>query len=197
MSHDVINYKFGKRFMLLNYLNKLEDKRRGQGKRYPLEYVILFSLLAIMCKANGYSEIARFIDIHLETLEEIFGIFWIKSPHKDTIKNILLSIEAKELENILIEYNHSLAKLDRKNNLNIIAIDGKTLRGSFENIKDKKALHMLEAFATGADLIIGHTEIDSKSNEIPAVQEFIKNSGLEGCLFTMDALHCQKKLLAL
>lgn len=182
--------------MLLDYLNKLEDKRREQGKRYPLGYIILFSLLAIMCKANGYSEIARFIDVHLERLEGIFGIFWIKSPHKDTIKNILLSIEAKELENTLIKYNHMLAKLDKKNDLNIIAIDGKTLRGSFDNMKDKKALHMLEAFATGADLIIGHAEIDSKSNEIPAAQEFIRESGLDGCLFTMDALHCQKKLLA-
>lgn len=63
-------------------------------------------------------------------------------------------------------------------------------------MKDKKALHMLEAFATGVDLIIGHVEIDSKSNEIPAVQEFIRESGLDGCIFTMDALHCQKKLLA-
>lgn len=52
--------------MLLDYLNKLEDKRRGQAKRYPLGYIVLFSLLAIICNANGYSEIARFIDIHLE-----------------------------------------------------------------------------------------------------------------------------------
>lgn len=182
--------------MLLDYLNKLEDKRRGQGKRYPLGYIILFSLLAIMCKANGYSEIARFIDIHLEKLEEIFGIFWIKSPHKDTIRNIILSLDAIELENTLIEYNHALVKLDKKKDSNIIAIDGKTLRGSFDNIKDVKSLHMLEVFATGSDLIIGHSEIDSKSNEIPATQEFIKKSGFEGCLFTMDALHCQKKLLA-
>lgn len=182
--------------MLLDYLNKLEDKRRGQGKVYPFGYIILFSLLAIMCNANGYSEIARFIDAHLEKLEEIFGIFWVKSPHKDTIRNILLSIDATELDEILVEYNKAILKLDKTKKSNIIAIDGKTLRKSFDNMKDQKSLHMLEVFATESNLIIGHSEIDKKTNEIPAAQEFIAKSGLEGCLFTMDALHCQKKLSA-
>lgn len=183
--------------MLLDYLRKIQDKRRGQGKRYQLEYMILFSLLAIMCGSNGYEEIGRFIDVQLEKLEEIFGIFWVKSPHHDTVRNIILSLDEVELENVLFEYNQEIANLDKTKDLNVIAIDGKTLRGSFDNMKDKKALHMLEIFATGSDLILGHSEIDKKSNEIPAAQKFIKESGLEGCLFTIDALHCQKKLLAL
>lgn len=181
--------------MLLNNLNKIQDKRRGQGKRYSLGHIVLFSLLAIMCQANGYEEIARFIDVHLEKLEEIFGIYWVKSPHQGTVRNVLLSIDAKELENALNEYNKSIKRNTNKS-LNVIAIDGKTLRNSFDNMKDKKSLHMLEAFATGANLIVGHLETDAKSNEIPAAQEFIKESGLEGCIFTMDALHCQKKLSA-
>lgn len=182
--------------MLLDYLNKIQDKRRRQGKRYSLGHIILFSLLAIMCKSNGYEEIARFIDVHLEKLEELFGIFWVKSPHKGTIRNVLLSIDIKELDSALSEYNQAIAKLDKNKDLKIIAIDGKTLRGSFDHMKDKKSLHMLEIFATGVNLIIGHFEIDNKTNEIPAAQKFIKESGLEGCIFTMDALHCQKKLLA-
>ena len=82
MDHNVVNYKSEKRFMLLEYLNKLQDKRRGQGKRYQLGHVIIFSLLAIICNARGNSKIARFIDVHLERLEEIFGIYWVKSPHQ-------------------------------------------------------------------------------------------------------------------
>jgi hypothetical protein len=195
MSHAIIGYKLEERFMLLDYLNKLTDKRRGQGKQYPLKYIILFSLLAIMCKADGYSQIARFIDIHLEKLEEIFGIFWVKSPHKDTVRNVLLSIDPKELDNVIEEYNKTVVNCNKNRGSNIIALDGKTLRHSFDNMKDKKSLHMLEAFASGSNLIVGHLETDAKSNEIPAVQKFIKESGFEGSLFTMDALHCQKKLL--
>lgn len=182
--------------MLLDYLNKIEDKRRGQGKRYPLGYIILFSLLAIMCKADGYSQIARFIDVHLEKLEEMFNIFWIKSPHEGTIRNVLLSIDTIELEQILFEYTQNIAKQDKKKESKILAIDGKTLKNSYDNLKDKKSLHMLEIFASGSDLIVGHLEIDAKNNEIPAAQKFIKECGLNGCIFTMDALHCQKKLLA-
>lgn len=196
MGHDVIKYKSEEWFMLLEYLNKIQDKRRGQGKRYPLGHIILFSLLAIMSKSEGYEEIARFIDVNLEKLEEIFGIYWIKSPHKGTIRNVLLSIDAKELDNALCEYNQAMAKLDKNKDSTVIAIDGKTLRHSFDKMKDQKSLHMLEAFATGINLVVGHLETNAKSNEIPAAQQFIKESGIEGCIFTMDALHCQKKLLA-
>lgn len=182
--------------MLLDFLNKIEDKRRGQGKRYSLAHIVLFSLLAIMCKADGYKQIARFIDIHLEKLEEIFGIYWIKSPHEGTIRNILLSIDELDFEQVLFEYNQTIANIDKKKDSSILAIDGKTLKNSFNNMKDKKALHMLEVFAAGSDLIIAHLEVEAKSNEIPAAQKFIKESGLEGYIFTMDALHCQKKLLA-
>ena len=181
--------------MLLDYLNEIPDKRRAQGKQYQLGHIILFSLLAIMCKSNGYTDVALFIDEHLERLEETFGIYWIKSPHKDTIRNVLLSLEEAEVEKALFEYNQKIAKLDQKGDLKILALDGKTLRNSFNNMKDKKSLHMLEIFATGSNLLIGHVETEEKSNEIPAVQKFISESGLEGCLFTMDALHCQKKLL--
>ena len=183
--------------MLLDYLNKIPDKRRAQGKQYQLGHIVLFSLLAIMCKSNGYTEIARFIDINLERLEEVFGIYWVKSPHQDTIRNVLLSLEEAELEKALFEYNQKIAKLHKKGDLKILALDGKTLKNSFDNMKDKKSLHMLEIFATGSNLLIGKAETEEKSNEIPAIQKFIIESGLEGCIFTMDALHCQKKLLRL
>lgn len=183
--------------MLLDYLKEIPDKRRAEGKQYSLGYIVLFSLLAILCKSNGYTEIARFIDVHLERLEEAFGIYWVKSPHQDTVRNVLLSLEEADLEKALFKYNQKLAKLDEKGDLKILALDGKTLKNSFDNMKDKKSLHMLEVFATGSNLLIGHVETEQKSNEIPAVQRFIRESGLEGCLFTMDALHCQKKHLRL
>ena len=183
--------------MLLKYLNKIRDKRRGQGKQYSLGHIILFSLLAIMSKANGYADIGRFIDVHIEKLEEIFGIYWVKSPHKDTVRNILLGLEEEELERALFEYNQELSKQHDNKGLKILAIDGKALKNSFDNMKDKKSLHMLEIFATESNLIIAHLETEEKSNEIPAVQELIRELGLEGCIFTMDAMHCQKKLLRL
>ena len=75
-----------------------------------------------------------------------------------------------------------------------VAIDGKTLRGSFDAFNDRRAAHVLGAFATDGQIILGHMTIAEKSNEIPAAQEMIATLGLSGRLFTLDAMHTQKSL---
>src|SRR4051812_2561217 len=77
--------------------------------------------------------------------------------------------------------------------LKLLALDGKSLRGSFDALKDKKATQILSVFATDGRIILAHVEIDDKTNEIPVAQALIADLHLEGCLFTFDALHCQKK----
>ena len=75
-----------------------------------------------------------------------------------------------------------------------IALDGKTLRGSFDHMEDKKAAQVLSAFASQSAIVLAHSEIDVKSNEIPAAQQMIAELGLTGVVFTADALHCQKNI---
>ena len=75
-----------------------------------------------------------------------------------------------------------------------ISVDGKTLRGSFDAFNDRKAVHLLSAFAADEQIILGHLAIDEKSNEIPAAQALIAALGLEGRLYTLDAMHCQKNI---
>ena len=76
----------------------------------------------------------------------------------------------------------------------MVALDGKALRGSFDHFEDRKAAQVLSAFTVDGALILGHLEIEEKSNEIPAVQQLIKELTLTGCLITVDAMHCQKNL---
>jgi hypothetical protein len=71
---------------------------------------------------------------------------------------------------------------------------GKTLCGSFDAFHDRKAAHVLSAFATDGQIILGHLAISQKSNEIPAAQDMIATLGLSGRLFTLDAMHCQKNI---
>ena len=71
-----------------------------------------------------------------------------------------------------------------------IAIDGKTLRQSFDAFADRKAAHVLSAFAVDHQIILAHEVVDEKSNEIPAVQTLIATLGLRGRVFTLDAMHC-------
>jgi hypothetical protein len=76
-----------------------------------------------------------------------------------------------------------------------IAVDGKVLRGSFDSFEDKKAIQVLSFFDTLNGLILAHEIIDEKTNEIPVFQRLIKELGLGDVVYTLDALHCQKKLL--
>ena len=66
------------------------------------------------------------------------------------------------------------------------------LRGSFDHFADKKAIQILSAFASDSHIILAHEEIDTKTNEIPMAQKLMKELGISGCVFTLDALHCQK-----
>lgn len=76
----------------------------------------------------------------------------------------------------------------------VVAIDGKTLRGSFDAFHDRKAAHLLSAFAADGQIILGHLAVSQKSNEIPAAQDMIATIGLTGRPFTLDAMHCQKNI---
>ena len=95
--------------------------------------------------------------------------------------------------------SHAKSLADSKRNLKKkychISIDGKVVRGSFDHFEDQSAIQVLSAFLTCGKIIIAHEEIENhKTNEIPMAQKLIKELNLRGCLFTTDALHCQKKL---
>jgi hypothetical protein len=180
--------------MLLDYLNQVEDKRKGQGKQYHLGYILFFSLLAVLCGADSYPKIAEFIDDKFWQFDEIFNMGWVKPPEKSTIRKIFYTVNYEDLEDKFRKYFKEIAKLDKLSDASVLAADGKTLRGSFDHMKDQRATQIMSIFATNIDLIVAHSKIDSKTNEIPVLPELIKELGIENKIFTMDAMHCQKKL---
>jgi hypothetical protein len=181
--------------MLLEYLKEVKDVRDKHGLRYELEYIILFSIFAILSKATGYTDIARFIEEKFEELTDYYNLKWIKPPADTTIGEIIRNIDKASLEERFRKYTEEVLQNKKYKEYDCIAIDGKVLRGSFDNMDNQKPLNLLSTFSTNQDLIFAHFETDSKSNEIPAMQEFIETLGLSGKIFTIDAMHCQKKLL--
>lgn len=181
--------------MLLEYLKEVKDVRDGHGRRYELEYILLFSIFAILSRAKGYKDIARFIEEKFEELTDYYGLKWIKPPADTTIGEIIRNIDQESLEKQFRKYTDEVLQDKKYKEYDCIAIDGKVLKGSFDNIDNQKALNLLSTFSINQDLILAHFETDSKSNEIPAMQEFIEKLGLSNKIFTIDAMHCQKKLL--
>jgi hypothetical protein len=154
--------------------------------------------MALLCNAKSYRDISRFIRIKFESIKAELLLKWEKPPAYTTIRNIIRGIDAEELESAFRAFTQSMTHygLQPREGLLHIAVDGKTLRQSFDNFEDKKALQNLMFFDTEQSLILGHIAIEEKTNEIPAFQSLLSNLEIEGVVFSADALHCQKKLLS-
>ena len=179
---------------LLDLLAEIPDPRRAEGKLYQLPYVLLFSILAIVSGCNSYRGIITFIDVHRRRLNAIFALKWRRAPAHTAIRYILQGLDPAAVEAVFRRHAILLQAARATPGQGAIALDGKTLRGSFDNFRDRAAAQVLSAFATDTALVLAHVEIAEKSNEIPAAQALLAELGVPaGAIVTLDALHCQKK----
>jgi len=174
-------------------LAEIEDPRRAEGKLYRLSHVVLFAILAIVSGADSYRTIHSFIDVHLAQLRNAFGVKWQRAPAYTTIRGILRQLDPSSVEAAFRRHAAALNSAATIEGRRHVAIDGKALRGSFDNFHDRRAAHLLSAFASDTALVLAHIDCDDKSNEIPAVQTLLGALGLTGAVVSVDAMHCQKK----
>jgi hypothetical protein len=181
---------------LLGLLSEVADPRRAQGRLYKLPHVLLFSILAIVTGCNSYRGIVTFIDVNRDKLNAAFGLKWRRAPAHTAIRYILHRLDPSSLEAVFRRHAALLNAAHGTAGQGSIALDGKTLRGSFDNFRDRAAAQVLSAFATDTALVLAHVDIAEKSNEIPAAQTLLAELGVaEGSIVTLDALHCQKNIL--
>jgi hypothetical protein len=183
--------------MLLEILKTIPDHRRAQGRQYDLGTLLFLSILALLSGAKGYKDICTYINGRFGELKTIFGIKWRQAPKRTMVNDTLRKVEDGALEEIFRVYSNGLNHaVSSGTEISGFALDGKSLRGSYDNVKGNKVLHLLTAFCVESQLILGHISVGSKTNEIPCAQELIKQLGLpEGSIYTLDAMHCQKKPL--
>ena len=180
---------------LLNVLADVPDPRRAEGKLYQLPHVLLFSILAIVTGCNSYRGIVTFIDVHRRKLNAAFGLKWRRAPAHTAIRYILHGLDPAAVEAVFRRHAALLQAASATPGRGSIALDGKTLRGSFDKFNDRAAAQLLSAFATDTTLVLAHVDIAEKSNEIPAAQTLLAELGIaSGAIVTLDALHCQKNL---
>ena len=177
----------------LALLSTIPDPRRAEGKLYRLPHVLLFSIFAIVSGANSYRGIQTYFKAHRRALNRAFKIRWKRAPAHTAIRYILQGLDAAEVEKTFREHAAFLNFAPDAAEGCVIAFDGKTLKGSFDNFNDAKAKQVLSAFPVETALVLAHIEIDEKSNEIPAVQKLLVELDVAGCIVTCDAMHCQKK----
>jgi len=182
--------------VLLAALAEVPDPRRAQGQRYSMSHLLLFSVLATLAGATSYKKIVAFIALQRGRLNAVFGACFRRAPAVNTLRHLFLALGRDDLEAAFRRHACDLSAQNAPQALRTVALDGKTLRGSFDHLTDRKAVHVLSAFASDAALILAHQELAGAPDEIAAVPTLMAELGLTGVLFTADALHCQKDAFA-
>ena len=166
------------------------DQRQGAKVTYCLFDVLLGSLCAVIAGAKGWFDIREYILGHHDWFKHN-GMFLNNIPADDTIARIISTIEPEQFQECFINWMSSIHTLTEGQ---IIAIDGKTLRGSYNRDDRASTIHMISAYASSNKLVLGQLKTDQKSNEITAIPELIKMLDIKGALVTIDAMACQTKI---
>lgn len=177
---------------LFSKFTSLTDKRDPKKSTHILAEVMFMSVCAILCGADDWNGIRLFVEHKEEWFRKHLtmpgGI-----PVPITFNRIFAALDPEEFRQIFIQWIRDVLSGLELSDSRIVALDGKTVKGSAWN-KGKDAIHMLNAWCTEAGLSLGQYKVDAKSNEITAIPELLKLLELSGCLVTIDAMGCQKKI---
>ena len=173
----------------LSYFKDLPDSRQCGKVIYPLDEVLLLCLLAVLAGAETFTDIARFGDKKLDLLRR-FRPFANGTPSHDHLGDIFATLDAEQFQRCFVAWVASRTGASP----DVIAIDGKTVRRSFEKMKGKAAIHMVSAFAARQRLVLGQVKVADKSNEIVAIPKLLDMLAIEGAIVTIDAMGCQRDI---
>ena len=175
---------------ILEQFSQLKDPRVDRTKQHKLIDVIAIAICAVVCGANGWTDVAMFgrsKQSWLRTFLELpNGI-----PSHDTFGRVFAMLDAEQFERCFVNWVSEVSELT---NGEVIAIDGKTLRRSADRANGKSALHLVSAWSSANRLVLGQRKVDGHSNEIRAIPELLRVLDVSGSIVTIDAMGCQKKV---
>ena len=178
---------------IVAHFSVLEDPRR-YNRRHYLRDILVIAICAAIGGADGWEDVVLFGKTKEKWLKEVLSlklVHGIPSPH--TFRRVFAALDAEQFQACFVKWVQAVEEVTEGQ---IVAIDGKTLRRSHDRRLGQDAIHMVSAWASGSGLVIGQIKVDDKSNEIPAVPELLEMLKIEGCIVTLDALHCQTQTVA-
>lgn len=169
----------------------ITDPRIARTRRHDLLDILFIALAAMLSGAEDFVTIAEYGGIKREWLQTILGLP-NGIPSHDTFRRVFARLDPKQLEACLIAWAEALRSKAAITGEEVVALDGKTLRHSFDTAAGTAAIHIVSAWASRARLCLGQVKVEEKSNEITAVPALLKMLDIRGCLVTADAMNCQK-----
>jgi predicted transposase YbfD/YdcC len=175
---------------IAEFFATLKDPRVARTQRHPLMSILVMSMLAVICGAEGWDEMAWFASSQRSWLET-----WLELPNgtpcADTFRRVLSALDPEEFNRCFVAW---MAAVSKGMAGKLVAVDGKTMRGSFARKLGKSAVHMVSAWAAENALVLGQLATEEKSNEITAIPQLLALLELTGATVTIDAMGCQRKI---
>ena len=176
---------------------KLDDPRTPINILHPVENVIAISIAAMIAGAEGPKSIARWADEKKDWLATWLHLPQGKTPSRDCIRTFFGRVDPVAFQACFFDWlNGFLPENVRSEDLLVLAIDGKTLRHSFETPKAQRPLHIVSAWVAEHHISLGQVATEEKSNEITAIPELLDQIDIKGATITIDAMGCQKDIAA-
>jgi predicted transposase YbfD/YdcC len=175
----------------LSHFNDLEDPRiDNHNRRHELHDILAITILGAICGSDTWTEICEFAEAKYEWLKTFLALP-SGIPSHDTFGRVFSLIDPELFSTCFMNWIESLS-IDV--NKEIIAIDGKTLRGSHNRNHGLKALHLVSAWATQNRIMLGQVKTEEKSNEIEAIPRLLKMIDIKNSIVTIDAMGCQREI---
>ncbi|EDQ7230748.1 ISAs1 family transposase [Salmonella enterica subsp. enterica] len=168
----------------------IPDYRQSWKVEHKLSDIRLLTICAVISGAEGWEDIEDFGETHLDFLKQ-YGDFEHGIPVHDTIARVVSCISPQKFHECFINWMHDCHSSEDGS---VIAIDGKTLRGSYDKSRRRGAIHVISAFAAMGGVVLGQLKTAEKSNEITAIPELINLLDIKGKIITTDAMGCQKDI---
>jgi predicted transposase YbfD/YdcC len=170
----------------------LEDPRTGNAKRHELLEILMIALGTLLSGGTSCADMALFGRAKRDFLQEFLplrhGI-----PSHDTFSRVFRLLDPVPFRRCFLAFMRRFAETGRKEGV-VVALDGKTLRRSFDRAAAASPLHLVSAWAVEQRLVLGQLAVDGKSNEITAVPQLLALLALKGTIVTADALNCQREI---
>lgn len=168
--------------------SSLEDPRSQINIVHEFSSILLIGVISVICGADSWIQMARFAKSKASFLSKFLDLSH-GTPSKDTFGRVFGSIDSEVFESCFFEWTKSIAKIQEE----VIAVDGKTLRGA-KSKGTKSCVHMVSAWACSNNLVLGQVKTHEKSNEITAIPELLDKLLIEGTTVTIDAIGTQKAI---
>jgi predicted transposase YbfD/YdcC len=177
---------------LIDHFAQIEDPRRSRNTLYPIEELLLLAICAVLSGADTFVAIEAFGRSKLDWLRGLLpyerGI-----PSHDTIGRVFGMLRPSEFERCFRAWTR---RVQQQTCGEVVALDGKTVCGSGDRAAGADPLHVVEAWATEQELVLGQCRSSGGTNEIEAIPQLLEHLVLEGCIVTLDAMGCQTDVAA-